>query len=68
MTLSQWYEPASKPQKQTNGSFQVCNRQIGPEAKSILACFTMHAKYMALSVLDTSLPMQRSHDTIAFGI
>ena len=33
-----------------------------------LACSTKRAKCMTLSVLETSLPMQRSHDTLAFGI
>ena len=38
------------------------------ETKSTHACFTKRAKCMTLSVLETSLPMQRSHDTLAFGI
>ena len=47
---------------------QVYNRQIGHETKSTLDCFTKHAKRKTLSVLETSLPMQRSHDTLAFCI
>ena len=29
---------------------------------------TKHAKYMTLSVLEASLPMQRNHDTLAWDI
>ena len=36
--------------------------------KSTLACFTKVAKCMTLSVLETSLPMQRSHDTLALRL
>ena len=36
--------------------------------KSTFACFTKHAKCMTLSILETSLPRQRSHDTLASGI
>ena len=38
------------------------------ETESTLGCFTNRAKCMTLSVLETSLPMQRSHDTLALGI
>ena len=38
----------------------------GSETKSTLACFIKPAKCMTLSVLETSLPMQRSHDTLHF--
>ena len=38
------------------------------ETKSAHACFTQHAKYMTLSVLETSLPMQRIHETLALDI
>ena len=44
------------------------NKQIGRETKSTLACFTKDAKCMTLSILETSLPMQRSHDTLALDI
>ena len=43
-------------------------RQIGSEAKSTLACFTKRTKCMILSILETSLPRQKSHDTLAPGI
>ena len=52
----------SKPQEQRA---QNSNRS---ESKSTHACFTKHAKFMTLSVLETSLPMQRSHDTLALDI
>ena len=45
------------------GSFQVYNRQI-----DLRPNLTKHAKCMTLSVLETSLPRQRSHDTLASGI
>ena len=38
------------------------------ETKSTHACFTKCAKCMTLSVLDASLPIQRSHDTLALDI
>ena len=44
------------------------NKQIGCETKSALACFTKCAKGMTLSVLETNLSMQRSHDTLALDI
>ena len=36
--------------------------------KSTLTCFTKRAKCITLSVLETSLPMQRSHDTLVLDI
>ena len=50
------------------GRNQVCERHIGRKNLVALACSTKRAKCMTLSVLETSLPMQRSHDTLAFGI
>ena len=50
------------------GHDQVCNRPIGCENPVALACSTKRAKCMTLSVLETSLPMQRSHGTLALGI
>ena len=38
------------------------------ETESTLGCFTNRAKCMTLSVLETSLPMQRSHDTLAASL
>ena len=34
----------------------------GHETKLTLACFTKHAKYMTLSILETSLPKLSNHD------
>ena len=47
---------------------QTAHNPNRSETKSTHACFTKRAKCMTLSVLETSLPMQRSHDTLAFGI
>ena len=44
---------------------EVFNRQIGQKPSQHLLSFAKHAKSMTLSVLETSLPMQRSHDTLA---
>ena len=40
----------------------------GCSTQSTLPCFTKHAKCMTLSVLETSLSLKRSHDTLASGI
>ena len=42
--------------------------QIGLRPSQHLLVFTKHAKCMTLSVLETSLPMQRSHDTLTLDI
>ena len=47
---------------------QMAHNPNGSETKSTLACFTKRAKCMTLSVLETSLPMQRSHDTLTLDI
>ena len=47
---------------------QMAHNPNRSETKSTHACFTKRANCMTLSVLETSLPMQRSHDTLAFGI
>ena len=44
------------------------DKPIHHGTKSSLACITKHAKCMTLSVLDTSLPMQQSYDTLALDI
>ena len=36
--------------------------------QATLACFTKRAKCMTLSILETSLPRQRSHASLAFSI
>ena len=55
----------------TSSSWCELQRQKGHKTPSTLAYFTKHTKCMTLSVLETSLPMQRSHDILAilaFGI